>query len=152
MLNNAQVVKVVTRVQPSGVATGWHGWTMSRGPGAKRGLESKRQKQERKWRKKRKKRKKKKRKEKKRKEKKRKEKKRKEKKRKEKKRKEKERKGKERKGKERKENEEKKRQNETFQIPGGHGCLKLLFIYFFSKMSHFISQKSWKLVANNQIY
>ena len=33
-----------------------------------------------------------------------------------------------------------------------HGCLKWLFIDFFSKMSHFISQKSWKLVANNQIY
>ena len=25
-------------------------------------------------------------------------------------------------------------------------------LIFFSKMSHFISQKSWKLVANNQIY
>ena len=33
-----------------------------------------------------------------------------------------------------------------------HGCLKWLFIDFFSKMSHFISPKSWKLVANNQIY
>ena len=35
---------------------------------------------------------------------------------------------------------------------GVQGCLKWLFIDFFSKMSHFISQKSWKLVANNQIY
>ena len=33
-----------------------------------------------------------------------------------------------------------------------HSWLKWLFIDFFSKMSHFISQKSWKLVANNQIY
>ena len=33
-----------------------------------------------------------------------------------------------------------------------HGCLKWLFIDFFSKMSHFISQKSWKLVSSNQIY
>ena len=46
--------------------------------------------------------------------------------------------------------------NIDFQCEGGdaavHGCLKWLFIDFFSKMSHFISQKSWKLVANNQIY
>ena len=31
---------------PSGVATGWHGWTMSRGPGAKGAPERERQEKE----------------------------------------------------------------------------------------------------------
>ena len=36
MLTNAKsVLTFEIGVIPSGVATGWHGWTMSRGPGAK---------------------------------------------------------------------------------------------------------------------